>query len=200
MSIYLQTGDILLFHGTKGFFSRFIELFTKSRYSHCAIVIRDPDFTIPPMKGLYLMESTTGKVQTDCEDHRHKFGVQMHELNSYLKSYPGVAYVRRLHCNRNTQFYKRFAKFHMNVHNLPYDLHIRDWFCAAFNISDNDLPRTDSFWCSALVSYAYVSLGLLQTNWSLKTPENLSSTDKDPIQLIDGYLSPDINLTCERFC
>ena len=31
--------------------------FTKSKYTHIAMILKDPSFTNPPLKGLYIIES-----------------------------------------------------------------------------------------------------------------------------------------------
>lgn len=193
--VHLQTGDLLLFHGERSIISKIIEFCTGSKYSHCALVVRDPWFTIPPKKGLYLLESTSDKHLADIEDGRHKFGVQMHELTSYLESYTGTVYVRKLHCMRDQIFYNRFSSFQIDVHNLPYDLHIKDWLAAATHLNLN-IQRKDCFWCSALVIYAYIRMGFVDsdTPWTLFSPQELSSSSKIKLIMNDAYLDPDLYL------
>ena len=83
-----QTGDILLFHHNNnfssiesGFLSIFTDLImwaTKSKYSHTAIIIKDPEFTNPPLKGLYILESSYESFP-DVEDKEFKLGVELEE-------------------------------------------------------------------------------------------------------------------------
>ena len=81
---HAETGDILLFK-ENWWFSRLIQYFTNSKYSHCGIIIKNPNFTPIPLRGLYLLEST-GFIHTkDAEDHEHKFGVQLTHSKTYLK-------------------------------------------------------------------------------------------------------------------
>ena len=81
MSEYnLKTGDLLLFdcenYSGSGFISYFIKKFTQSNISHIAMVLKDPDFIDPPLKGIYVWESNyEGK--PDPQDGTIKFGVQI---------------------------------------------------------------------------------------------------------------------------
>ena len=62
-----STGDILLFEhkfDTTSIKTSFMSIldegigwFSKSRYSHVGIVLKDPEFTSPHLKGLFLFES-----------------------------------------------------------------------------------------------------------------------------------------------
>ena len=71
----LNTGDILLFHwNTKcntslncclSFYGKLISCFTKSRYTHSAIVIRDPPWR-QDLKGLYILESSLETFPKEC--------------------------------------------------------------------------------------------------------------------------------------
>ena len=60
--VNLKTGDILLFDykagGLFGIFTKLIKYFTKSDYSHVAMVIKDPAFIHPSLKGTYIWESS----------------------------------------------------------------------------------------------------------------------------------------------
>ena len=38
----LETGDLLLYHGVNSCLDTIIEKFSKSKYSHCAIVLKNP--------------------------------------------------------------------------------------------------------------------------------------------------------------
>ena len=62
MSEYnLNTGDLLLFDNEDysgfGFLSCLIKKITKSNISHIAMVLKDPDFIHPSLKGYYVWES-----------------------------------------------------------------------------------------------------------------------------------------------
>lgn len=195
-----NTGDILLFHNEgkynscyNCFFSCFtglIQCCTKSQFSHAAMVIRDPQFTDPPLKGLYVLESSF-ETFPDVEDHKYKLGVELEEFDKVIASAEEheTIYWRKLECNRDAQFYQQLAKAHAVVHNKPYDLFPKDWINALIhkqNASDGHV--TSRFFCSALVAYMYCQWNFLPSTveWSLVTPKMLSSecpnADRVPFQ------------------
>ena len=181
-NIPFDTGDIILFHGAtyggncfSNFLSCAIETCTRSNYSHCGIVIKDPTFTPEPLKGLYILESTGLEHVPDGVDDEDKFGVQLRDLREVIRNYDGKVYWRRLSCNRTPDFYKKLASAHSIVHNRPYDAGF-DYLKALFNWHIGDLQKENTFFCSALVAFMYVAWNLLprETPWSIITPTDLS--------------------------
>ncbi|VVU94747.1 hypothetical protein CPAV1605_472 [seawater metagenome] len=178
----LKNGDILLFHSPKGCFSKAIQCWTSSKFSHIGMVLENPIYINPDLnKGLYLLESGS-EGRADSEDHTKKIGVQIQLLNPILNEYgQGNVYCRKL--NSFTPFStKKMKEIHDIIHNKPYDLNIVDWAEA---MVDDKVPifrkkTTDRFWCSALVTFIYVKLGYLpnQTYWSLVSPENWNDKKK----------------------
>lgn len=182
--IDLQTGDLILFRGTS-WISKVVEYFGVSKYSHVGIIIKDPRFLNPDLEdGIYLLESSWNNTP-DVEDKQYKMGVQLHYLDDILKEYPkGSIDVRHVKCERTDTFYKTFAQLHQEIHDKPYDMNPYDWLCARYNIACPFLPEAKyqtkkSFWCSALVSYVFCELGLLDKgiNWSLMAPREFSSDE-----------------------
>lgn len=183
----LETGDILLFSldtqnccGCKFLtcLDWCIKCCTHSRYTHAALVIKNPTFTPVPLKGLYCFESTGLEGVPDVENHQIKFGVQLRKLQEVLQDYDGKVWVRKLFCERNSSFYKRLASAHSVVHNRPYDVDPIDWIDSLFQGKIAKLHHKKIFFCSALVAFVYVSLGLLPptTDWTTIRPCDLSST------------------------
>lgn len=186
----LETGDVLLYHENQYLFARVISYFTGSEYTHCSMVIRDPQFTTPPLKGLYILESGLETIP-DAENHRPKFGVQLVPFEEVVKKYNGRIYVRRLKCIRNDQFYGQLGVAHSNVHNENYDVNILDMLRAIYDDRYGELPAGSAstqkqtwFWCSALIAYIFVTLGFLpqDTPWTLVLPKHFG-TEKDAIHL-----------------
>ena len=182
----LQTGDILLYHPNCEFkkwsdlplwcFEKAIMAITRSEYSHASIIIRDPDFTSPPLKGLYVLESNH-EYFPDAENNEIKTGVELVHLEDVLNTYSGTIYWRKLICERNENFYNALAEAHSVVHNRPYDLIPSDWCKAALKLNFGKTQRKKTFWCSALVSYIYTQLGFLpsDTPWTLISPKMLGT-------------------------
>ena len=85
----LKTGDLLLFSAHLSFnplniFSLLIEFFTKKPYSHIGMILRDPTWIKPDLKGLYLWESTF-EGTPDPQDGKIKLGVQITPIEKVLK-------------------------------------------------------------------------------------------------------------------
>jgi hypothetical protein len=174
----LQTGDLLLFtSNTTGFLSYFSSLIkwgSHSNYTHIAMVLKDPDFINPPLKGLYVWQSGW-ESKPDPQDEKIKFGVQITPLKEIIEDYnkTGHVFVRKLvtlndkDCFNNS----KLKKIHKDVYHKPYDLVITDWI-KAFIQKNNNPQRTDRFWCSALVGYIYTKCGILKqkTDWTILRP------------------------------
>lgn len=193
----LNTGDILLFHHTTdchscyaGCFScitGLIECCTHSEYSHAAIVIRDPQFTTPPRKGLFVLESSFESFP-DAEDHKYKFGVELEEFDKVIESAKPHEriYWRKLKCKRDRNFYQLLKETHAEIHNKPYDFYPMDFINALFHKHGGDSGQlTSRFFCSALVAFIYVHWGFLpySTEWSRVTPKMLSTENSGRYQL-----------------
>lgn len=180
----LKTGDMLLFK-YRSLLSRFIEYFTSSSYSHCGIIIKNPDFGSFKDEGLYFLESTGLDHIPDAEQNKVKFGVQIRKLEDVLKDNGGTIYYRKLHCNRNEEFYKKLTHAHTIIHDKPYDDNPLHWVRAKYKLEIGNLQNENTFFCSALVSFVYMTLGLLplDTKWSTIEPCQLG-TEKDKDNLV----------------
>ena len=78
----LQTGDLLLFHG-RSLLDKLIQRGTGTPWCHVALVLRDPDFTAPRLKGLFIWESGSNTF-ADAENNTRKFGVQIVDAHKRL--------------------------------------------------------------------------------------------------------------------
>lgn len=175
----LKTGDILLFvNKPKSVTMRFVDWMirttTHSQYTHVALVIKDPTFIHPLLKGLFAWESNW-EGTPDPQDGKVKLGVQLTPIHEMLHDYKGHVYVRRLQQGQKLITDKKLSAIHKIVYNKPYDLHIKDWF-KAWDRQDDDPQKTDRFWCSALIAYILVELGFLpkKLDWSIVRPCDFS--------------------------
>ena len=169
----LKTGDILLFDfnesGFMGIFNNLIKRFTKSDYSHIAVVLKDPSFIHPSLKGYYIWESSwEGK--PDPQDGKIKLGVQItpfHEIYDKCVKTNSSITLRRV-SNNSAFSEENLSEIHNVVYDKPYDIVPRDWI-EAINRKDSHPQKTDRFWCSALIGYIYTRCGLLTntTDWSI---------------------------------
>ena len=169
-----KTGDILLFsNNSKSVFTNCIKCCTHSKYTHAAMIIKNPKWN-KNLRGYYVLQSAYDS-ERDVEDNEKKFGVELVKLEELIDTYTGSIYWRHIDTNRNSEFFERLEKAHSVVHNRPYDVNIIDWIKGVFNLDIGNNRHLKRFWCSALVSYILVQLGLLgeNTNWSLISPMQL---------------------------
>lgn len=179
----LETGDILLFSnypsGIFGFFDSLIRFSTQSQYSHIGIVLKDPDFL--GLKGLYMWESGFEN-HDDPQYGIKKIGVQITPLDEVFKSYKDTGHIfyRKLKCPDNLITIEKLKKIHHEVYLKPYDINPVHWLTAIFS-PNIKLDQTNSFWCSALVAYVFIELGILTSdeNWTLKRPSDFSLTGEN---------------------
>ena len=186
-----KTGDLLLFSHKDNCktccnclftcFTDIIKCCTNSEYSHSAIIIENPRWR-PDLKGYFVLQSSY-ETFPDVEDHELKLGAELVSLEELFDNYEGKIYWRRISCVRDDQFYENLMIAHSAVHNRPYDVVPLDWFEAATHFYTKDREQLKTrFWCSALVSYIYVELGLFDNDipWSMISPQMLSSSSKYP--------------------
>jgi len=175
----MDTGDILLFKPKKkNFLEKMISWFSKSDYTHAAMVWKNPVLLDKEqLKGYYVIESTGLTLPVDVEDNKLKFGVQLHKLTDILLDNTSDIYLRKLKCTRDQHFYDKMFYAHSVCHNKPYDLQPVDWIDAAFNEHFGNLQKTNKFYCSALCAFILVCVGALpeSTPWSIIRPTDLSS-------------------------
>lgn len=191
----LKTGDIILCDDLEykdwGLFSWFIKFLTKSDFSHVAMVVKDPEFTTPPMKGTYVWMSGTSNIP-DPEDNTMKFGVQFVPFDEYVETYGGKLYLRRIHSERYDELFTtaNLKKIHDVVYDKPYDVVITDWI-EAYCKKDPHPQKTNRFVCSAFIGYVYTKLTLLpeDTDWSILYPGFFSSENPALCLLHGSHLS-----------
>jgi hypothetical protein len=172
----LDTGDLLLFNSQKRhIWDSFIYWGTHSNYSHTGIVLKNPTFIHPSLRGTYVWHSSWTGIP-DPQDDRLKLGVQITPIDQLLDSYRGGGhcFYRKLHCKNNFKK-ETLQQIHEIVYDKPYDIYPKDWIDAFFK-KDANPQKTDRFWCSALIGYIYTRCGILQgdTDWSILSPGDFS--------------------------
>ena len=126
-----------------------------------------------------------------------KCGVELIPLKDILFSKKNNLYLRKLHCVKNEDFYKKLNKAHSIVHNRPYDLIITDWVKSYLGIKIGNERRKKPFWCSALVSFLYYSLGFLDKNitWTTISPKQLGTEDPNKtLKFINCTLDKEVQI------
>jgi hypothetical protein len=181
----LKTGDLLLFselptNCCMSCLDCLIKKCTKSKYSHSALVIVNPPWE-PDLKGTFVWESSWHGTP-DPQDNEIKFGVQLTPLSFYTDRYPGRVSIWVRHQTEKTVFTKdELLRIHPKVYKHKYDTRPCDWCNAA--LCRRTTCQTDSFTCSAFVSYVLTQLHILESNtcWTTISAAELSSTRKSKL-------------------
>ena len=182
-----NTGDILLFHWRPRCnslldccltcYGKLISCFTKSKYTHSAMIVKNPPWR-KDLKGLFILESSL-ETFPDAEDNEIKFGVQLVSLSKMLDDFHGDIYWRKLNCIRDEDFNNRLIKAQSIVHNRSYDTDILDYIKAGLNIHTGNVHKLNMFFCSSLIIFIYIKLGFLDKKlpWSVLSPAVLGTED-----------------------
>lgn len=193
-----KTGDILLYNTTKYWYSRAIEWFTSSDYSHVSMVLHRPTWLDPTLteEEYYVMESGSERFP-DAVSGNFKFGVQVCPLSKVWDEYAsqgyGHLYVRRIRFLDAANFgldalqlQDGIKAAYAKVKECPYDLNPCDWIKCYFDehktleqiesTGQRD-QKTTTFWCSALITFVLVVAGVLDKSvpWTVITPYDFSA-------------------------
>jgi len=200
----LETGDIILFQEEAKCGSIFrlidwaIRCCTRSKFSHVGIVVKNPPMGFLNENNEWVTLHEDNQQEDKCfiwdsskhftrdpADNRIKFGIALVPAIHYFNN-PKLKHqtlYKRSPKNKKTKdkwTTEAIQKLYKFVYNKPYDVRLLHWLAGAFHII---IPKTtDTFWCSAFVTYALCSVGILDekcTNWTLRTPQDLSSTSSD---------------------
>ena len=199
----MKTGDIILFKGRHSIISTIIQLFTSSSWSHIGIVLKDPVYIDPSLKGLFLLESGYEDI-ADSINHTRNYGVQLIDLRKKINEYDGIVVWRKLNANIDN-LSEKINMIYQTIKDRPYDFNLYDFIETSMNIQRPEPSyssailnyfrpnhrKTDTFFCSALVAYIYTELGLFpkNTQWTRCLPKYFS--DENPeLKLIKGNLGP----------
>lgn len=185
-----NTGDILLYNSNT-IVGRAIELLSFSKFSHVSIILRDPTYINPDLKGLYVLESGSEKIN-DVISGKKVIGVQVIPLEYVLEQYEngnfGYLYYRKLDCVRNEEFDEKVKNIVMKTDGKFYDINPIDWIKAEFQIELGNEQKENTFWCSALVTYVYINLGFLDKTlpWTIIAPRRFSYYENERLTYLDS--------------
>lgn len=211
-----KTGDILLYNTTKYWYSRLIERFTSSDYSHVSMVLHRPTWLDPSLteEEYYVLESGSERFP-DAVSGEFKFGVQVAPFSKVWAEYASQGYGHL--CVRRIQFSDDSNSAHDKLEegiktayekakSCPYDLNPCDWIKCYFDesktlqqidASSKNVQKTTSFWCSAFISFIMVVAGVLDKSvpWTVITPYDFSAFCKPQRLVFQGCTyEPDIRL------
>jgi len=189
-----QSGDLLLY-SSRSWYSYFIEVLGWSKYSHVSMIIKDPIWIHPDLKGIYIFESGLENTN-DVIENKHIYGVQLVKLDEALKNYKngssGYVYYIKNNFERTETFYNKLKQIILSNDSKPYDLNIIDWIGARFNLQIVH-KQTVRYFCSALISYTLTQLNFLpeNTDWTIVSPKEFSYYEKARLNFINCTLEPE---------
>ena len=214
-----NTGDLILYNTTKYWYSRLIERFTSSDYSHVSMVLRRPTWLDPALceEEYYVLESGS-ECFPDAVSGNFKFGVQVCPMSKVWAEYAsqgyGHLYVRRIRFTNEKENEENtglgledgIKTAYAKAKGCPYDINPCDWIKCYFDESKTlqhidatgqHVQKTTSFWCSALVSFVLVVAGFLDKSvpWTVITPYDFSAYCKPQRLAFKGCAyDPDLKL------
>jgi len=185
----LETGDIILYD-SRCWYSKLIEYFTNSPYSHISIVLKKPVWLDEKLTEDYYLLESGGENFTDSETGKMVFGVQIVSFNKVYKQYCDEGYGKLYYRKLDTSIDKiiiqnKIKDAYFKIQCKPYDIDPFDWIMAYYELDRNIInnkylikkyQNVNKFWCSALVSYIYVECELLDKNipWTIVSPSEFS--------------------------
>lgn len=150
-----EAGDVVLFSG-KGWSSDVVRLFTRSRWSHVAVVLRDPDFPRP-----LLLEANTQSEVADVRSGQRMPGVSLVPLADKLDAYRGQVAFRRWVGDESVT--RRRQKLLSVAHDLvhrPYCNFVASWMWRGLRTAPPGM------FCSELVAEVYRRAGWLPQHFN----------------------------------
>lgn len=188
----LDSGDVLLFAGESRF-AHGVKRLTHCHWSHSALVARAGG-------RLLLVEAALDNDLADIATHQVASGVNLFDLEEWLRHFGGETAIRPLHVERTEAMRTALIDFVREVHGRPYERNKLEMLRAEYDgpLGANREEDLTSFFCSELVAEAYRRMGLLPDDPPANeyTPRDFSSERKTPLPLLLGAtLGPEV-LVC----
>ncbi|WP_162932228.1 YiiX/YebB-like N1pC/P60 family cysteine hydrolase [Solimonas sp. K1W22B-7] len=154
----LKTGDLLLFSGKSGP-SESIKWVTLSRWSHVALVLREPRYEFP-----CLWEASTDATIACLESGVARRGVQLVPAPARLDEYDGdIAWRRLQDVDLEPEAVERLAALRRQLTGRAYESNVLELMGAAYDGPFGEQRENlAELFCSELVAAAYQALGLIR--------------------------------------
>ncbi|MBX7103783.1 MAG: hypothetical protein K1X57_06865 [Gemmataceae bacterium] len=188
----LDCGDVLLFAGVSRF-SLAIRLVTNSHWSHAALVAR-----ARPGSPLLLWEATLDTDLPDVVTQEVSPGVNLYDLEHWLRHYAGETAIRRLNVERTDEMRSALLNFYNEARGRPYSRNRLELLRAVWDgkrATENLTEDSSSYFCSELVAEAYQRMGLLPAAPLANeyVPRDFSTQRREPLPLLLGAsLEPEV--------
>lgn len=200
ISADLKTGDVFLAHGDSTI-SHLIEDLTWSEWSHSGMVILAEDIGLTDLStNILLWESTASTALPDIvtgntkNDQKHPGGVFLVSLEDRIKIDIQIKEIplaiRHLQADRTPEMNAALKKTTDEVRNayFPGDKAFIEDFWRGRH--ENKAPSSyDHFFCSELLSYSLMSMGVLDRDAHVPNyynPKSYSTENRHGVPLLDG--------------
>ncbi|PTQ89986.1 hypothetical protein [Agitococcus lubricus] len=182
----LQTGDLVLFSGTS-WSSRLVQVFTLSRWSHIALVVRLPEYP----DQLLLWEVTRASKLHDIQHGQSMDGVQLVNLDAKLASYQGQVAIRRLKTKLNEQQRLQHLRHLLAAwRHKPYCNIVRKNLYAWWHGNAASSIGHQGGFCSELIAEIYQRWQLLPADRPARYYVPQDFAPSAALKLVNGGLSP----------
>jgi hypothetical protein len=189
----LDNGDVLLFGGSSRVCRR-IKRLTRCKWSHLALIARHPS-----SGRLLLWEATGGPALPDLVTHEIRPGVNLYDLEEWIRHYAEDTAIRRLRIQRSEVMVAALLSFYEEVRGRPYEHNVMELLRAGrTGLLGNRKSDLSSIFCSELVAEAYQRMGLLPTTppSNKYTPRDFSEQRKRLLPLLLGATLGPETLVC----
>ena len=180
-----RSGDLLLISDTS-INARLINEICAARWSHAAIIYRDPN-RHNGRPCIFEAVMHAGE-EIDVIKKRKATGVRLIDMEAYLNRFKGNAVaMRMLVTNSAYTIHKDVGKFTTSMmaqmvdryHGKPYETRWSEFILARFPIIPRTSESPSAFFCSQLVAWCYINMGLIDGKSMASghfLPEEFSST------------------------
>lgn len=201
----LKTGDILLMHGLY-LSSHAIEAFEGSKWSHSAIIVIAEDIGIDAGDdNILLWEANLDTPVKDIILDKTKSGPMLVKLSERLKynikhkDDKNMFAIRHLHTDRNKEMFDDFNKVIKDVHNAKFPDTVHEMKNPMEGRFFNKQTSLDTMFCSELVAYTYMNLGLLTKTHPSNSYFPIDFSDNLSVSLLKrAWLDNEIMLKLEN--
>ncbi len=185
----LKTGDIVLMHGLYAS-SRVIETVEDSLWSHSAIIVLADDIGIDAGNdNILLWESATPSPVIDIIQGKTKSGPMLVKFSERLKhnfthKEDSKLAIRHLYTERNKKMFDNLKNLIPEVHNATFPDKYQEKINPTKGRVFNEQTSLDTIFCSELVAYTYIKLGLLTAMHPVNSYFPVDFTNKLSVELL----------------
>ncbi|WP_448549048.1 hypothetical protein [Thalassotalea fusca] len=162
-----ETGDLILFAGSQPYSLR-IRRFTQSRYSHVAIVIKEPEFNDG---NPCVWQATSSEHAGVLRQNKVQMGIQLNNLKSALADYSNkddgavISYRKAMHTDTSRAIMRdnwpEVRKLILANDGKPYTNDMDGLYVMGLMEIDN--PNKEDYFCAGLVAQTLMDMALLET-------------------------------------